>query len=178
MRFLNIPDVLSSQYPGAFMQANEREDSRINHGDFLARMPPRLSKPKSKNPTIFKSLISQNGLAARMRRFRLRAGMISWTERIGTDAMVDFLEKNLSEDCKKENTTKGFRDLYPNEQARILTTNLGKFPNRSRHKDPEIRESYMKSMRTGLEKLDPQMEEGMMEPDDEIRETEMEEDID
>ena len=35
MRFLNIPDVLSSQYPGAYMEANERVDSRISVGDFF-----------------------------------------------------------------------------------------------------------------------------------------------
>ena len=149
------------------MQANEREDSRITHGDFLARMPPRPSTNKSKDTTIFQSLISLNALAARMRRFRLCAGMISWTERLGTDAMVEFLEENLSEDSKKGNTTKGFRDLKPNEQARLLAANLGKYPERSRHKNPEIRNCYMESVKKGLKKLDQYKGEGMVEPDDE-----------
>lgn len=117
-RFTNIPDVLSSEYPGVFMEANRRQDSRIKDRDFGGRMPPIIAGTNRDGQPILKFPKSANTLSSRRRRFRQRAGCITWGHK-PCPGMLRFLEERLPQDLKDRNTTYGFRDLT-NEEISIV----------------------------------------------------------
>ena len=117
-RFINIPDVLSSEYPGHFMEANRRQDSRIQDRDFAARMPPICIGRNSDGQPIWKFPKTASALSSRRRRFRLRAGCLTWITK-PCPTMTKFLEEHLPQDLKDRNTTNGFRDLTPEEMLGV-----------------------------------------------------------
>lgn len=132
------------------MEANEREDSRISIGDFLARVP---LKTRSRNTTRFKAMVGKNALSGRMRRFRLHAGVLSWAERVGVDTMVEFLLKNGPRIDEHEDTSLERRYLPRDERDRILHNHFEKFPERSRYKDPAVRQQYIKNTQEDLKEM-------------------------
>lgn len=156
VHFQDIPDVLSSNFPGYAMEAIERIDSRIQRNDFLGRMPPYFFKTTvkcGKRYTRKKPLFKPNTLSARMSRFRQQAGCLAWKERVGSDVMYDFLEAHLPDHLKRANTTRGWRDLEPYETAELKLKNLGKFSERSRLCDPEKTSSYIEGFKRRAQAL-------------------------
>ena len=110
----NIPDVLSAEYPGCFMEANRRQDSRIKDRDFAARMPPLCAGSNLDGQPIMKFPKSANTLSCRRRRFRQKAGCLTWGPK-PCPGMEKFLDENLPQELKDRNTTYGFRDLTTEE---------------------------------------------------------------
>lgn len=127
-KFRNIPDVLSSQYPGAFLEAIKREDRRISYIDILARMPSKIKIDIGNGLYTEKALYCSTTLLRRSTNFRLRAGILCWARNDVNKAMERFLEENLPQDLKDLNTTFGFRDLTLYEQDMINGQNEWKSP--------------------------------------------------
>ena len=125
-RFQNIPDALSSKLEGCFMEAMGREDSRILHKDFRARMPRTILKGNKHVPAPTPNVLSQ-----RRRRFREKAACISWNNRAGTETRNSYIENLLPAACKALNSTEDFRDLFDYELAELQNKNLGKFSERA-----------------------------------------------
>ena len=115
IHYRDIPDVVSSKFPGYAIEAIQRTDSRITLADILARMPPTV---KTISPNAKKAAVipSTNSLTQRTHRFRLKAGCLAWKVRKGSEAMEEFLEKHLSIQSKAANSTKDFRDLTKEER--------------------------------------------------------------
>ena len=115
IHYHDIPDVVSSKFPGYAIEAIQRTDSRITLGDILARMPRsvKTKSPKAKKPSV---VLTTNSLTQRTHRFRVQAGCLSWKVRKGSEAMEEFLEKHLSPESKVANSTKDFRDLTKEER--------------------------------------------------------------
>lgn len=120
--------MLSSQYPGAFLEAIKREDRRISNIDIMARMPPKIKLPLENGLYSEKPLYSSLKLSLRAKKFRIRAGILSWTQSSTNKVMERFLEETLSQDLKDLNTTFGFRDLTLYEQDMINGKNEWKSP--------------------------------------------------
>lgn len=106
IRFLDIPDVLATTFPGYAIEAIMRLDSRIQVQDILSRMPTSVQRKSGKVAGMNKSSLNVRSL-----RFREVAGCLAWREKLGSKAMEEFLEANLAPELKAANTTKGFRDL-------------------------------------------------------------------
>lgn len=96
------------------MEANRRQDSRIKDRDFAARMPPICAGRNRDGQMILRFPKSANTLASRRRRFRQRAGCLTWGNK-PCPGMTRFLEEHLPQDLKDRNTTYGFRDLTNDE---------------------------------------------------------------
>ena len=125
-KWRNIPDVLSSAYEDLFMEVVEREDERIKHKDFRARMPVRILKNgKETHPPL------PNTITQRLRRARIYACCLSWRKE-GTDNKIPTYVMNLlPRECIERNNTRSFRDLHNYEFAEALLQNLGKHGERA-----------------------------------------------
>ena len=123
IRFRDIPDVLSSTFPGYAAEAIQRIDSRITLTDILMRMPKTVKSQNGKETEL-----SENTLIQRTHRFRLKAGCVAWNERRSSKAIEEFLEEHLPASLKEANTTLGFRDLTPDEMKHLEKANGKRFP--------------------------------------------------
>ena len=65
-------------------------------------------------------------------RFRLSAGLISWSGKVGSCAMKDYLDALLPPECRATNSTRDFRNLHPHEVEEMKLFNVGCFPNKAR----------------------------------------------
>lgn len=122
------------------MEANRRQDSRIQNRDFAARMPPARTGRNPDGQIILEFPKTASTLSSRTRRFRLRAGCLAWISK-PCPAMSSFMEEHLPQDLKDRNTTKGFRDLTPGEMVGVQSKSFGHVPQRSRYNIPTIHKS-------------------------------------
>ena len=122
LNFPEIPFTLSSKFEAPFIEAIMRLNPAIKTRDILVRMP---ANSKS----------SLNQISMRRTRFREKACMLSWGGRAGSDAKKAFMDTLLPAQCKATNSTRTFRDLTKPELNELQQLNLGKFPERKRHKN-------------------------------------------
>ena len=141
--FRNLPSTLASSVEGGLMEALTRTDPRIRHGDLRARTPP--THPTTSVPTDQQLKGRENALAQRMRRFREVVGCLPWKSKSDktAKAMKEFLYDNIPDHFRKENTTKGFRNLTEEERDRVKFQQIGRYANRSKNKNPEKRKEYL-----------------------------------
>ena len=119
----DIPDTLSSEFEGAYMETITRKDIRIDIEDFRARMPPRIT---SKGAA--RDLYVANIFSSRMRRFREATFNLVWTvRRSGSDVIKGFLDSFLPPGCKASNSTRNFRDMHKHESVMKEMLTFGQY---------------------------------------------------
>ncbi|KAL8827082.1 MAG: hypothetical protein Q9191_003403 [Dirinaria sp. TL-2023a] len=137
----NMPLTISSVCEDWLLEAIVRDCYHDNVGvqDIQARMPGMLDANGSEP-------IRTGTISMRMTRFRKIAGCISWTPKVGSESIENYLASILPEECKQANSTRGFRNLWPYERAEIDLQNTGQFPNKARpdNKDFTQRRQYEK----------------------------------
>ncbi|KAL8947582.1 MAG: hypothetical protein Q9222_006150, partial [Ikaeria aurantiellina] len=132
--FPHIPSTLSSNVEGGLLEALERLNSSTRHKDLSARA---YEENVPRHPTEKQIRAIHNKFAGRMRRFREKHCVITWSnERSGSKGLLEYIDAILPPDLKAQNTTRGFRDLRPGELLQARASNFGKYPQRSRRKDP------------------------------------------
>lgn len=122
LAFRNMPATISTKVEGGLQEAITREDSRIDVKDFRARM---MANPRKKGKRRL-PLPSLSTISMRRSRFRWRAGYLSWTTRTGSQDIKDYLDSLLPEECKRSNSTFGFRELKRSEVKLMSEKNRGK----------------------------------------------------
>ncbi|KAL8785828.1 MAG: hypothetical protein Q9213_003135 [Squamulea squamosa] len=172
--FRDIPSTLASNVEPGLLEAIERLDSRVRHQELSPRVFTRKI-PQHPTPTEIKA--RDNKLSQSIRRFREQQGMITWkTSRSGSDAYLRWMEENLPPQLKALNTTRGFPQLSRRQLEEIKDTRIGQFPNRSRTRDPVVREKYLADHRAKLERLRKQdvkpLKQELAEPVDSDSESE------
>ena len=125
--FTDIPLVLSSQIEGWLMEAIQRIDSRIERGDFRARMPATY-KTRGGKEVVLSGL---SALGNRQSRFRARYGLTTWKERDGSKVINKYIKSKLTAENLANNTTKDLQELSKAEQEEARSANKGKFLNRA-----------------------------------------------
>ena len=98
------------------------------------RMPGKIVNGKEPNRV--------GTLSMRMKRFRWKAGCISWNPKVDSIALEAYMDMKLPETCKIAKSTKGFRSLYPHEIAEIHVINAGQCPNKARHGRKDFSDTY------------------------------------
>lgn len=129
IRYVDIPDVLSTTFPGYAIEAIMRIDSRIQMADIVARMPTTIQRG-----TGVVAMVQKCTLNIRTMRFRDQAGCLAWSGKLGSKAMEKFLEAHLAQELKAANTTKGFRDLTRDEVLSLKKSNAHLFAAREAKK--------------------------------------------
>lgn len=168
LAFRDIPDTLSSALVGRDMEAMKRTDPRIQHRDFLARMPMQHINKAGRRTTIQ----STSSVSMKMARFRTEHGMLSWTGRTGSQTIRNALWERLPEANKRANSIRGLQPPSLNEQQEIRKENAGKFfsragkralTNKERNRRQEILENRIRKRREagrpaagGLDGTNPQ----------------------
>ena len=149
----HIPDTLSSEFEGAFMEAITRKDVRIDVEDFRSRMLESITLKGTQ-----RELYKFNIFSSRMRRFREASFNLVWTvKRSGSETIMDFMASFLPPDCKTSNSTRNFRDMYKHEM--ILKEMLGfgrslfRAGNNGRAVTPASREASYKKLVAKYDKL-------------------------
>lgn len=115
---------LSSSEQGWVLEAMSRLNEFIRLEDFRDRMQI-THRPDIKS------------LSMRRSRYRWSSGSLSWTQREGTTAIKDYLDKLIPEHLRKANTTKGFRDLEDDEIEKMKEVGKGRYPERRRKENKE-----------------------------------------
>ncbi|KAL8713752.1 MAG: hypothetical protein Q9220_002278 [cf. Caloplaca sp. 1 TL-2023] len=161
--FPHIPSTLSSNVEGGLLEALERLNSSTRHGDLTARAyeedPPRNATEIEKEITR-----RHNRFAGRMRRFRERHCLITWSsERGGSRGLIEYIDSILPPHLKAANTTRGFRDLRKGELLEARASNFGQYPKRSKLKDPRARDEYVKHHDKALERAQQAKEQEAVE---------------
>lgn len=125
--FKDLPDTLSSALDGRDIEAIKRTDPRIQHRDFLARMPiTRFTRAGTKT-----TLHSPSSIGMKMSRFRMEQGMVSWIGRSGSKTIRDALWDRLPLANKRQNSIRGLPAPTLDQQQEIKKGNKGKFLNRA-----------------------------------------------
>ena len=121
-----MPFTLSSKPEPYLVEAILREnyDKDMQVQDIRARMPGVLMNGVDK--------IRTGTISMSINRFRMSAGLISWSAKIGSEAMKDYLDILLPPECLAANCTRSFRNLYPHEVEEMKLINAGRFPNKAR----------------------------------------------
>ena len=102
--------------------------SKIEADQLPTQRPPFILVPKS-NPPVVNSVQKASALSARCRKFRERAGAISWDGREGSDKIKAFIENIVK---PVDNSTRASRDLTEDELGGLRLVNLGDMPSRAR----------------------------------------------
>ncbi|KAL8796484.1 MAG: hypothetical protein Q9195_001158 [Heterodermia aff. obscurata] len=120
------PLALSSKPEPYLVEAIIREnyDLDMQVQDIRARMPGVLVNGVDR--------IRTGTICMAINRFRMRAGLISWSSKIGSDAMKDYLDALLPPICLATNSTRPFRNLHPHEVEEMKLINAGCYPNKAR----------------------------------------------
>lgn len=127
LAYRDLPDTLSSALEGRDIEAIKRTDPRIQHRDFLARMPvTRVTKAGTRT-----TLHSPSSIGMKMSRFRTEQGMLSWIGRCGSKTIRDALWDRLPQANKQQNSIRGLQPPTPDQQQEIKKGNKGKFLNRA-----------------------------------------------
>ncbi|KAL8737605.1 MAG: hypothetical protein Q9181_001506 [Wetmoreana brouardii] len=147
--FEHLPSTLARDVEPGLLEALERSDPRVRHQDLAARQ---IRKPlRFPTPRHLKN--DDNRLAQQMRRFREWNCLIPWSDkRSGSQAFNSHVENILSEEDKKENTTRNLRRLIESEYYRLKLENAGKYPDRSRHKTEAKKKKYMDELEAKYQK--------------------------
>ena len=121
-----MPFALSSRPEPYLLEAIIRQnyDRDMQVQDLRARMPGVLVNGVDN--------IRTGTISMAMNRYRMSAGLISWSAKIGSAAIKDYLDALLPPTCLATNSTKGFRNLHPHEVAEMKLINAGCFPNKAR----------------------------------------------
>lgn len=124
--FHSIPFALSSKAEPFLLEAIMREnyDSDILVQDLRARMPGALVSGVD--------TIRTGTLSMAMSRFRRQAACISWSAKVGSDNIKEYLDALLPPNCLRANSTVGFRNLYLHEFHEVELMNAGLFPNKAK----------------------------------------------
>lgn len=125
LKYEIIPATLSSELSGRDMEAMKRLDLRISRKDFRARMPSTImvgGKNKVRKP-----LYTLSALAMRTTRFRKENGLISWTDREGSDSIREHVRARMSQTNIDANSTQGMRLPTLLEQEESRSSNKGQF---------------------------------------------------
>ncbi|KAL9582598.1 MAG: hypothetical protein Q9212_003203 [Teloschistes hypoglaucus] len=152
--FRHIPSTLASNTEGGLLEALERFDSRVRHQDLAARQYGRTPLVW---PTLKDLKNHDNKLAQQMRRFRERNASVPWSDkRSGSEAFVDWVKNNLSEEQKAANTTRGLSSPSESQFHKLKLENAGKNPERARgiNKDKEKNKAYLEGLRRRVEKAE------------------------
>ncbi|KAL8856672.1 MAG: hypothetical protein Q9178_006739 [Gyalolechia marmorata] len=147
--FLHIPSTLASNVEGGLLEALERLDGRVRHQELSSRVFSR----KVQQPTKLRLKARDNKLSQQMRRFRERQGAITWNDSRGGDSFQRWMEENLPPHLKAQNTTRGFPQLSPVQVQEIKALQIGKFPQRSKTRNPVARDKYLADHKLKLERL-------------------------
>ena len=136
--FHSIPYALSSKAEPFLLEAIMREnyDSDIQVQDLRSRMPGALVNGADK--------IRTGTLSMAMSRFRRQAACISWTGKVGSDNIKEYLDMLLPTKCHEANSTAGFRNLYPHEFIELELMNAGKFPNKAKPPNKDFSDAKKK----------------------------------
>ena len=127
LAYRDLPDTLSSALEGRDIEAIKRTDPRIQHRDFLARMPmTRVTKAGTKL-----TLYSPSSIGMKMSRFRTEQGMLSWIGRCGSKTIRDALWDRLPQANKRQNSIRGLQAPTLDQQQEIKKGNKGKFLSRA-----------------------------------------------
>lgn len=127
LAYKDLPDTLSSALEGRDIEAIKRTDPRIQHRDFLARMPmTRVTKAGSRT-----TLHSPSSIGMKMSRFRAEQGMLSWIGRSGSKTIRNALWERLPQANKRQNSICGLQPPTLDQQKAIKKGNEGKFLSRA-----------------------------------------------
>lgn len=156
-KWTNIPLTLASNADAWLMENIRREDTRITHKDFRARMPRRVH---TKNGSS-KPLGGLSALGMRMTRFRMSAACPAWNEREGSDAMRAYVKGLLSAEGLAANSTEELSGLTLWQQAECRKPNKGLYPERAgdRALSQEERKRRNETEAARLAELNPQLED-------------------
>lgn len=113
-KFKNIPDTLSTEVEGWLLEAIMRQDDRITFKDLFAYVVENEYKPKD-----------EHALQMRTSRFRMQNRLASWSSRSSKAWWEVLLEKDLTDEQKAHNTTRGIRP-YTATELRELKAKYGK----------------------------------------------------
>ncbi|KAI4089035.1 MAG: hypothetical protein L6R37_008108 [Teloschistes peruensis] len=151
--FRHIPSTLASNTEGGLLEALERSDSRVRHQDLAARQYGRTPLAW---PTLKDLKNHDNKLAQQMRRFRERNASVPWTDkRSGSEAFVEWVRENLSEEQRAANTTRGLSSPSESRFHKLKLENAGKNPERARGlKDKERNKAYLDGLKRRVEKAE------------------------
>lgn len=122
-----LPATLSSELSGRDMESMKRLDLRISHKDFRARMPRTILKKSDGNGLVERPLYSLSAIGMRTNRFRKENGLISWTEREGTNSIRSYTMKRMPQANITANSTQGMSVPTLFEQEDSRTWNKGKY---------------------------------------------------
>lgn len=125
-KWLELPEVLSTEYDGYDMETVRRLNLRITWPDIRARMPFTVIEGTNQK----KSPLT-NTLSMRAGRWRTGACCIAWEDREGSDKIKDYLDNLLPKACHDANSTENFRDLTTYEADEAKERNKGLFANRA-----------------------------------------------
>ena len=136
-----MPLTLSSMCEDYVMEAIMRTNhlQNINVNDITARMPGKINA-QGKEP------YRTGTISMRMIRFRRHAGCITWGPKMGSQVIQAFLDQLMPAQCKTANSTRGFRNLEPYEEAAIEMINVGLFPNKARKGKQDLSEQKKQEM--------------------------------
>ena len=133
-----LPATLSSELSGRDMEAMKRLDLRISRKDLRARMPTTILKRGDGNALVERPLYTLSAIGMRASRFRKENGLISWTEREGTDSIRSYATKLMPQSNLTANSTLGMPAPTLFEQEDSRTSNRGKYLARAgRHALPD-----------------------------------------
>ena len=122
IRAFNLPLTISSKigHEAARLEAMFRSDSRIDWKDILARILRR-------GVTSTKIAKIRNQLNMCLVRFRIRARLLSFSHKSGSEALETYLLTIMTAEMVAKNTTRGLGDVDPSsdEKAFIELLNLG-----------------------------------------------------
>lgn len=138
VKSFRMPFALSSKLEPFLMEAIMREnyDMDIQVQDIRARMPGNLVNGVDKLRTATLSMA--------MNRFRNQAALTSWTGKIGSENIKEYLDALLPPECLAANSTRDFRNLHPHEVEEMHLMNAGNFPNKARPENKDFSDANKK----------------------------------
>lgn len=131
--------------------------------------PPFVQINKS-DPPVFNSVQKASALSARCRKFRERAGAISWDGREGSNKIKAFIENIVK---PVDNSTRASRDLTEDELGALRLENFGKMPKKA--KTGATEKSKQRYIAATMKAAGVSSKTGTrQEEDDEVEETQQE----
>lgn len=121
--YKDIPATLSTELVGRDMEAIKRTDPRVGQRDFIARMPMKYTTRTGKR----RKVKSSSWIGMEMTRFRQKHGLLSWTDREGSDVIRNAIWERLPQKNKENNSIRGLPPPSVLEQEEVREGNLGKF---------------------------------------------------
>ena len=162
--FPEIPLTCSSEMEGWEMEAIRRTNRAIGDKDIRARMPrSRVVLNKVNNVLEEHAQYSLSALGMRQSRFRHSKGLLSFESRAGSHNISSHIKNCLPQHCIDANSTKGFRDLTPQELHGLGSKNKGQYSYRKRPKPHDSNATGNNDQKTSVEALLPAEAHGKIE---------------